>query len=97
MIPETTHIYGQLLDYEIFCSKKLCSVCCETFNFNLFVSTVAVNEAGDTPLSLECSRGDLKMVKALINKHVDPNSKTLCLLSGMLLMVVFHRASQQGW
>ena len=53
---------------------------------NSFVSTVAVNEAGDTPLSLECSRGDLKMVKALINKHVDPNSKTLCLLSGMLLM-----------
>ncbi len=42
---------------------------------NLLVSTVAVNEAGDTPLSLECSRGNLEMVKALINKHVDPKSK----------------------
>ncbi len=41
----------------------------------MLVSTVAVNEAGDTPLSLECSRGNLEMVKALINKHVDPNSK----------------------
>ena len=43
--------------------------------YDLLVSTVAVNEAGDTPLSLECSRGDLEMVKALINKHVDTNSK----------------------
>ncbi|XP_064387526.1 uncharacterized protein LOC135335855 isoform X4 [Halichondria panicea] len=34
----------------------------------------AVNEAGDTPLSLEFSRGDLEMVKALMNKDVDPNS-----------------------
>ncbi|XP_064387531.1 uncharacterized protein LOC135335855 isoform X9 [Halichondria panicea] len=33
----------------------------------------AVNEAGDTPLSLEFSRGDLEMVKALMNKDVDPN------------------------
>ncbi len=56
-------------------------VYCETFSdHNLLVSTVAVNEAGDTPLSLACSCGDLEMVKALINKHVDPNSKTLCLL-----------------
>ncbi len=39
------------------------------------LSTVAVNEAGDTPLSLECSRGNLNMVKALINKHVDLKSK----------------------
>ncbi len=38
---------------------------------------VAVNEAGDTPLSLECSRGNLEMVKALINKHVDPKSECL--------------------
>ncbi len=43
----------------------------------MLVSTVAVNEAGDTPLSLECSRGDLEMVKALINEHVDPKSKCL--------------------
>ncbi len=46
----------------------------------MLVSTVAVNEAGDTPLSLECSRGNLEMVKALINKHVDPNSKCLSVL-----------------
>ena len=46
----------------------------------LLVSTVAVNKAGDTPLSLECSRGDLEMVKALINKNVDPNSKCLSVL-----------------
>ena len=39
-----------------------------------------MNEAGDTPLSLECSRGNLEMVKALINKHVDPNSKCLSML-----------------
>ncbi len=58
---------------------------------NLFVYTVAVNEAGDTPLSLECSRGDLKMVKALMNKDVDPNSKCLS-VAVILLMVVFHRA-----
>ena len=47
---------------------------------NLLVSTVAVNKAGDTPLSLECSWGYLEMVKALINKHVDPNSKCLSVL-----------------
>ncbi len=63
---------------------------------NLLVSTVAVNKAGDTPLSLECSRGDLKMVKAIINKHVDPKSKYF-ISAVTLLMVVFHRASQQGW
>ena len=38
-----------------------------------------MNEAGDTPLSFACSHGDLKMVKVLINKHVDPNSKCLSL------------------
>ena len=48
----------------------------------MFVSTVAVNETGDTPLSLECSRGDLEMVMALINKHVDPNSKSLSVALG---------------
>ena len=63
--------------------------------YNLLVSTVAVNEAGDTPLSLECSRGDLEMVKALINMRVDPNSKFY--QSVTLLMVVFYRTSQQGW
>ena len=47
---------------------------------NLLVSTVAVNDAGDTPLSLECSRGNLEMVKALIAKHVDLNSKCLSVL-----------------
>ncbi len=47
---------------------------------NLLVSTVAVNEAGDTPLSIECSHGNLEMVKALINKSVDPNSKCLSVL-----------------
>ncbi len=47
---------------------------------NLLVSTVAVNKAGDTPLSLECSHGNLEMVKALINEHVDPNSKCLSVL-----------------
>ena len=41
----------------------------------LVVCTVTVNKAGDTPLSLECSRGNLEMVKALTNKHVDLNSK----------------------
>ncbi len=55
--------------------------CVRTANrYNLLVSTVAVNKAGDTPLSLECSRGNLEMVKALINKHVDPNSKCLSVL-----------------
>ncbi len=39
-----------------------------------------MNKAGDTPLSLECSRGDLEMVKALINKHVDLKSKCLSML-----------------
>ncbi len=47
---------------------------------NLLVSTVAVNEAGDTPFSSACSRGDLEMIKALINKHVDPKSKCLSVL-----------------
>ena len=47
---------------------------------NLLVSTVAVNKAGATPLSSACSRGDLEMVKALINKHVDPKSKCLSVL-----------------
>ncbi len=60
----------------------------------MLVSTVVVNEAGDTPLSLECSRGDLKMVKALINKHVDPKSKCLSVHAVTLLMVVFHMQSQ---
>ena len=63
--------------------------------YNLLVSTVAVNKAGDTPLSSAFSHGNLEMVKALMNKHVDPNSK--CLLMTVTLMVVFHRASQQGW
>ena len=63
---------------------------------NLLVSTVAVNEAGDTPISIECSRGDLEMIKALINKHIDTNSKCLS-VKLTLLMVVFNRASQQGW
>ncbi|XP_064387939.1 protein fem-1 homolog A-like [Halichondria panicea] len=48
------------------CVKRLV----ETVGLN---PKVAVNQAGDTPLSLECSRGDLEMIKALINKHVDPN------------------------
>ena len=65
-------------------------------HFLQFACIVAVNEAGDTPLSLECSRGDLEMVKALMNKRVDPNSKCLS-VAVMLLKVVFHRASQQGW
>ncbi len=47
---------------------------------NLLVFTVAVNKAGDTPLSSACYRGDLEMVKALINKHVDPNSKCVSVL-----------------
>ncbi len=47
---------------------------------NLFVFTVAVNEDGDTPLSSACFRGDLEMIKALINKHVDPSSKCLSVL-----------------
>ena len=47
-----------------------------------------MNEAGDTPLSLEFSRGDLEMVKALMNKDVDPNSKCLS-VTVMLLMAVF--------
>ncbi len=47
---------------------------------NLLVFTEAVNKAGDTPLSTACSSGDLEMVKALINKHVDPNSKCLSVL-----------------
>ncbi len=47
---------------------------------NLLVFIVAVNEAGDTPLSSACYRGDLEMVKALINKHVDPNSKCVSVL-----------------
>ncbi len=46
----------------------------------LYLHAVPVNEAGDTPLSLECSRGNLEMVKALINKHVDPKSKCLSVL-----------------
>ena len=37
--------------------------------------TVVVNKHGDTPLSIECSRGHLDWVKALINKHIDPRSK----------------------
>ena len=37
--------------------------------------TVVVNKDGDTPLSIECSRGHLDWVKALINKHVDARSK----------------------
>ena len=41
---------------------------------------MAVNKAGDTPLSSACYRGDLEMVKALINKHVDLNSKCLSVL-----------------
>ncbi len=63
------------------------------------IHIVVVNEAGDTPLSLACYRGDLEMAKALINKHVDPKSKCLSVLLRTLLhmMVVFHRASQQGW
>ena len=57
-------------------------VCCKVNSsvYNLLVSTVAVNKAGDTPLSLACSRGNLEIVKALINKHVDLNSKCLSML-----------------
>ena len=66
---------------------------------NLLVSTVPVNKAGDTPLSHECSLGNLEMVKALINKHVDPKSKclSLCCYNLYALLVISHRASQQGW
>ena len=39
---------------------------------NLAVRSVVVNEDEDTPLLLECSRGQLDWVKALINKHVNP-------------------------
>ncbi len=53
---------------------------------NLLVFTVAVNETGDTPLSIECSRGNLEMVKALINKHVDPKSKCLSVHGCYLLI-----------
>ncbi len=56
-------------DPKCVCTTKLLTFKCPQ------LSTVAVNEAGDTPLSLECSHGNLEMVKALINKHVDPNSK----------------------
>ncbi len=57
---------------------------------------VALNEAGDTPLSLACSHGTLKMVMALINSHVDPKG-ILFIIAVTLLMVVFCRASQQCW
>ncbi len=75
-------------NYQISCSRtsvwpKMCVYCKLSVNFLSSVhnlSTVAVNEAGDTPLSLECSHGNLEMVKALINKHVDPNSKCLSML-----------------
>ncbi len=53
---------------------------CISSVYNLLVSTVAVNKAGDTPLSLECSYGNVEKVKALINKHVDPKSKCLSVL-----------------
>ena len=36
-----------------------------------------MNEAGDNILSRECSRGNLEMIKALINKHVDLKSECL--------------------
>ena len=39
------------------------------------VLSVVVNKDGDTPLSLECSHGNLDWVEALINKHIDPRSK----------------------
>ncbi len=57
-------------------------MCCKIVNFLvptiIYICTVAVNEAGDTLLSLECSRGDLEMVKVLlINKDIDPKSKRL--------------------
>ncbi len=56
---------------------------------NLLVSTVAVNKAGDTPLSLECSRGDLEMVKALINKDVDPKSNSAVTLYVIIIIIIF--------
>ena len=39
------------------------------------VHAVIVNKEEDTPLSLECSRGSLDWVKALIGKHVDLNGE----------------------
>ena len=93
------HASSYIVDHEVSCSNISVtqSVCTAKLYLsivrvhNLFVSTAAVNEAGDTPLSLECSRGDLEMVKALMNKDVDPNSKCLS-VTVFLLMVVFHRA-----
>ncbi len=59
-----------------------------------------MNEDGDTPLSLECSRGDLEMVKALINKRVDPKSKTnfsvYHSVAVTLFMVVFKQSQSTG-
>ena len=46
---------------------------------------MAVNEAGNTPLSTVCSRGDLEMIKVSINKHVDPNSKCLSMAVTLLM------------
>ncbi len=83
------------LPQEHQCESK-CVCAANSIAHNVLVSTVAVNEAGDTPLSLACSGGDLEIVKALINKDVDPKSKCLS-VTVMLLMVIFHRASQQGW
>ena len=37
--------------------------------------SVVVNKDGDTPLFLECSRGHLDWVKALIDEHNDPRGK----------------------
>ena len=71
------------MDIIIIARVQYINQCMYTFSsvYNLLVFIVAVNEAGDTPLSLECSRGDLEMFKALINKHVDPESKCLSLSS----------------
>ena len=45
---------------------------CDRFDF---AHSVVVNKVGDTPLYLECSYGTLDWVKALINEHINPNSK----------------------
>ena len=42
----------------------------------LTLNSVLVNEDEDMPLLLECSRGHLDWIKALINKHIDPKSES---------------------
>ena len=71
--------WSSILLKNISVTQNVCVTFFSVFNYAC-ISTVAVNEAGDTPLSLECSYGNLEMVKAIINKHVDPNSKCLSVL-----------------